>query len=977
MVFCYCNISQAVGNSKKFIITNQKEFNTFIENLAQSPTESSDTIEFRTDIDASSLNSSTRNFYGYLKGNEHKIENSKYPLFSNVYGIIESLIIEDNSFISTAYDTGAFCISNYGTIINCKNCATISVYSVSKEKGAVVGGICASNKGNIINCKNNGIIKAVYENSINNVISCGGITGYNSGTIISCENQNKITTSSTYISITGGVCGNLQGGKIIGCSNNGAVSSTVKYPSVSSSIQETGGIVGRSQVNSIVNRCSNYGEISNNGLYLGGIAGKVSNTNLFNLINYGSITSTLDEGYSCASGIVAEINNVDKKKQFYNCINHGSVSAKSKYYTATAAGICASIKNSFIANMYNDGSVSAQRIGGSATSSFEIPLFEKDSNSTLLSTTVSAEEANNFIDLYKESEEPLLKWTKNDNKMEFVKNFFTYPLPQHGCVYIYYFNSTENKHYCTLTDSNGKRISAVGSKSPIRIKGLIPAQKYNYIMENKITNLTESGAFTTKTPAIDFSLTQASYDKITFSHNCNAEGVDNSSATLRIYSESLTESLNFPIDSIGLITAYNLEEDCTYIANVAYNLNGYEFVSNDVSVKTQPIAAELSLTSATPYSLLLKCDNINNIQDFHPQIFIPNVTKYDFGGSKNEVNKYYKINIDGTIKIDSLLYNYTPKLMLSYNFKGEERFRAIENSNFKTSFWGGEGIIQLSPKAVMIHALFGGMGRRVDNGGFDDLYDRARFYYRNSLDSDSKSESYIDGICIDNGYDYAATIPISSELYQFYISLQRSGYRDPKNNSKNGSWNIIDARKANTNEVEPRFFGVTYTKNTLYCSIIKGENDIQKKWLRYKIEGFDNSNEISLSNNKNSERVSHVFSSLVPELSYLLQFKVQDNMGKVSTSPTYRIKNNQVKITDLGDNAFTTGIKAIISSKYKVSVADGTITIEDCNPNVIKRVYDASGNTIYNGYSNRINTKRTGLLILQIGNDRIKLLNRD
>lgn len=417
-----------------------------------------------------------------------------------------------------------------------------------------------------------------------------------------------------------------------------------------------------------------------------------------------------------------------------------------------------------------------------------------------------------------------------------------------------------------------------------------------------------------------------------------------------------------------------MEEDSSYIAKVAYNLNGYEFVSNDISVKTLPIAAELSLDSATPYSLVLKCDNIENIRSYKPQIYIKKVAKYSFGGSKEDIDKYYKIGDDGTINIDSLLYNYSPSLMLSYYFKDEERFRVIEASNFKTSMWGGEGIIQLSKNAAMVHALFGGMGSQVDNGGFGDKYDRARFYYKNSLDSDTKSESYVDGVCIDNGYDYAVTIPISSDMYQYYISLQLSKYRDPKNNSRNGSWKIIDARHTNVNEVEPRFYGINFASNILACSIIKGENDIQKKWLRYKIEGFDSYNEINLSNINSTERVSHKFSSLVPELSYLFQFKVQNKDDKIFSSPTYRLKNNQIEITELGDDAFTTGIKSVDSSKCNISVVNRTIVIENCNSNIVKRLYDVTGDTIYNGYANKINVNKDGLFILRIGNNTFKIL---
>lgn len=624
--------------------------------------------------------------------------------------------------------------------------------------------------------------------------------------------------------------------------------------------------------------------------------------------------------------------------------------------------------------MYNDGSVSAQRVGGTATASFEIPLFEKDSNSTLLSSVTFLDDANEFIDSYKETNELLLKWVKIDGKMDFVKNFFTYAIPQHGCVDIYVFDNVESEYNCVLADVQGNKISTIVSKSPIHIAKLLPAQEYQYTVEDRPVEYVEVGNFVTQTPKIEFSLVETSYDRITFKQNCDAKGIDNTSATLRVYSKSLNASNNYPIDSLGLITAFDLEEDSSYIAKVAYNLNGYEFVSNDISVKTLPIAAELSLDSATPYSLVLKCDNIENIRSYKPQIYIKKVAKYSFGGSKEDIDKYYKIGDDGTINIDSLLYNYSPSLMLSYYFKDEERFRVIEASNFKTSMWGGEGIIQLSKNAAMVHALFGGMGSQVDNGGFGDKYDRARFYYKNSLDSDTKSESYVDGVCIDNGYDYAVTIPISSDMYQYYISLQLSKYRDPKNNSRNGSWKIIDARHTNVNEVEPRFYGINFASNILACSIIKGENDIQKKWLRYKIEGFDSYNEINLSNINSTERVSHKFSSLVPELSYLFQFKVQNKDDKIFSSPTYRLKNNQIEITELGDDAFTTGIKSVDSSKCNISVVNRTIVIENCNSNIVKRLYDVTGDTIYNGYANKINVNKDGLFILRIGNNTFKIL---
>lgn len=184
-------MSNAGVNTKKLLITNQKEFDSFIENLSKSPTEFTDTIELRTDIDVASLKSTTRNFYGYFKGNNHKIKNLKYPLFSNVYGVIDSLVIDESGYIRLAYNVGTICANNYGIIKSCVNNAEISFYSVNSEKGAVIGGICASNSGCIIDCKNLGKINATYAYDINNAISSGGITGYNNGSIVCCENQGK------------------------------------------------------------------------------------------------------------------------------------------------------------------------------------------------------------------------------------------------------------------------------------------------------------------------------------------------------------------------------------------------------------------------------------------------------------------------------------------------------------------------------------------------------------------------------------------------------------------------------------------------------------------------------------------------------------------------------------------------------------------------------------------------------------------
>ena len=76
----------------------------------------------------------------------------------------------------------------------------------------------------------------------------------------------------------------------------------------------------------------------------------------------------------------------------------------------------------------------------------------------------------------------------------------------------------------------------------------------------------------------------------------------------------------------------------------------------------------------------------------------------------------------------------------------------------------------------------------------------------------------------------------------------------------------------------------------------------------------------------------------------------------------------------MGDDAFTTGINSVVSSKYNISVANKSIVIDNCNPTILKRLYDVTGSIIYNGYADRINVNKTGLFILRIGNDTFKIM---
>lgn len=518
LFFCNTFFSFAKYQSayKRIPVYSEREFIDLLNKMSVDEINFNDTIVLNTDIDAGDLKD--YEFYGCLKGNNHKILNLKKALFSNNYGVIDSLIIDD-CFMTETASTGAFCVNNYGTIINCMSYANIRVFVFDEEIGAIVGGICAVNsKGNIINCTNAGTVKTVFDLDVNVPIRTGGISGRSDGTIVSCYNKGEINTTSTYISLSGGICGDMQGGKVINCYNEGDVISNLKYPGLSKSIQDTGGIVGLSQGWSkanIINRCTNYGKISNNYEFIGGIAGKVSDTNLYNLINYGEINSLYDNGYSCAAGIVAKAEGVDSKFQFYNCINHGDITASAKYATATAAGISATIINSYVANMYNDAPVSAQRVGGTATSDFEIKLYETDSKSTILSSIENCDEANDFVMSYKDSKETLLNWTNESDKFNFISEFFTYAIPQHGCVDIYMFDNNQNNEYiCELYNNNDQIISSSKGSDHIRIEHLFPNEQFQYFVKDIFSNYSEKGSFKTLEPEISFSVVDVSYDNI-------------------------------------------------------------------------------------------------------------------------------------------------------------------------------------------------------------------------------------------------------------------------------------------------------------------------------------------------------------------------------------------------------------------------------------------------------------------------------
>ena len=744
--------NELVPNKEKhYILKSQNDFDKFITSLENGSTFKGDTIELITDVNGDNVSSVDRIFSGVFLGRNHKISNLMHPFVSTLKGTIDNFTIDITGRISGTENVASFCIRNDGILRKCTNYAQITG-SATGESYMHIGGICSISYGTIINCINYGTVSATLNGNVKAVVRCGGITSFQQGNdIIACENYGTINASAYYYVLCGGINADQQGGHIICCTNHGIISSTARGASSSGGasstdiIHYTGGIVGQAQEGALINRCKNFGSISNNTQYVGGIAGKVGNSDLYNLTNYGRVESVQGKFYSCAAGITGYTHAVNTMRHIYNCINKGDIVSYSQYGIATAAGVCPDIENCSLANLYSSGSVSAQRVGGTGTQTFEIHDYEYDSQSIELNKVEGLEQANSFVESDNSSKTRLLAWKQDDDGYSLSDYFYTFVEPSHGCVDFSIFFDTNNILYQVIVtnDETGRQYCYTG-ESPIRITQLYPNTSYSYDIHGITDESYDEGKFTTLSPNIVITTSSIGYDKIEFKQFCDAKGVDDIRAHLVFYDKENNPTKIEGLDSI--IVVNERDEETDYSAYLEYMLNGKEYRSSPIDVTTNPIIPLFSLVSRTPYSLTLKCDNFEELKDFNPCLYVDDPRFYDFGGFKTGESRAYKLDNEGKVTLDSLLYGYSPQLYSQYTIHEKERFRKTDT--FTTLNWGGEGIIQLSPNAAMIHGLFGGMGDRVSNGGYSDYYDRARFYYRDATASDNASESYIESACI-------------------------------------------------------------------------------------------------------------------------------------------------------------------------------------------------------------------------------------
>lgn len=681
-------------------------------------------------------------------------------------------------------------------------------------------------------------------------------------------------------------------------------------------LQYTGGITGQAQENSVINRCRNYGEVSSNFQYVGGIAGQMSRTSIYNVVNYGNIISTDGWGYACAAGITGYSRGVYDYYYFYNCVNHGNISATAHYDIATSAGISMELTKCYVANCYSDGSVSSTVLGGTGDRAFQISQYEYG-DCQIMNNAKGVAEANEFIFGTQDLDYNLLTWIIQDNRIDFMDSFLSYPIPSHGGCSFYVFPENSRIYELVITDGVCRKGNNAQGSSPVKIRGLQPESKYSYTLRDDSGEFTDYGNFSTLSPTFTFSVSDVHYDQLTVHHSYGAQGLDSYSCNLKITNLDTSESdmvnLN---DTVSVLDQF--DEETSYALQLKYSLNGKEYSGKIINVTTKTVSPEFSLLKSTPYSLRLKCDNYDELKVYNPRIYIESPQFFDYGNPALGESESFPLDSHGEVTIDNLQYDYSPIVKSEYTFRGERRQRSL-GTPFKTGKWGGEGVIQVSKNAAMIHGLLGGLGEKIPdewNKYSDYKYDLQYFVCRDALEIDSKSEFQIKGACIDGKFDYAVTIPLSSALFQYYLHMQSNKKYYGKYPEKNGEWKLIDASAPTVDVVEPCFYAARFVNNTISFSFIDGEELTDGVFLQYKVENTSQFHSICLSNDPGTKELSKPFSTLVPELSYLFRFNSTTSNGKIYYSKTFRLRGGILEeATDISP-IFVSGISLSESVVY-------------------------------------------------------------
>lgn len=194
--------------------------------------------------------------------------------------------------------------------------------------------------------------------SATNILDCGLVSDAEGGKIINCINKAEIVNRAGY------------GGSILGYGMKGVtVQNCVNLADISSTdtASNFGGIAGGLEDGSAIDNCRNYGSVSANGYYVGGILGIIFATDIVsvkNCANYGDITTTFPCDYAsgtCTGGIIGY---AYASGVFDSNYNAGDITAAG----GSAGGIIAYAKSAGaqITNCYNTGDVTLTTVSDGA-----------------------------------------------------------------------------------------------------------------------------------------------------------------------------------------------------------------------------------------------------------------------------------------------------------------------------------------------------------------------------------------------------------------------------------------------------------------------------------------------------------------------------------------------------------------------------------------------------------------------------------
>lgn len=247
------------------------------------------------------------------------------------------------------------------------------------------------NEGTVKNLTTTGTVKAT-DTSVNSDVA--GIASINYGTIDTCTNEAKIDVQGK--GYGGGIVSkNAGGAKIINCTNNGDIG---KYneTGLTEGGYMLGGIAGRSNQDSLIENCKNYGEIKGGAGAgatggVGGIVGVIAGATIKGCLNGKENTEIeLISSKGNLGGIVGSIQ--ANSSTIENCTNYMKISGDTGY-VGGILGCSMNSSNVKINNCINRGTVEsrAQYIGGI--------VGRLSSDTSKKTTDVSISECRNFGDL--------------------------------------------------------------------------------------------------------------------------------------------------------------------------------------------------------------------------------------------------------------------------------------------------------------------------------------------------------------------------------------------------------------------------------------------------------------------------------------------------------------------------------------------------------------------------------------------------